>query len=92
MSELTKNTKTAPTLGVWIKSALSFGTNRKLIVAQEPDQFVAILDFGDIPSPFCEAENFRCGAVGKTPADALAALDNALMEGAANDMVKAGDV
>ena len=84
------------TLPTWINSALSFGTNRKLIVAQQLDQYFAILDFGDLSTAEVaavgKADNYRIGAVGKTPSEAIAALDNALMEDAADDMVKAGVV
>jgi hypothetical protein len=93
-SKLTSNTMT--TLPTWIDSALSFGTKRKLIVAQQLDQYFAILDFGDLSLEESAAvggvDNYRIGAVGKTPAEAIAALDHALMEDAAADMVKAGVV
>lgn len=78
-------------LPVWIKTALEFGTGRKFIVAQDKRAggFFAILDFADVPTP---DGNARIGATGKTPEAAIAALDHALMEDAAEDMVKAGAV
>lgn len=80
------------TLPIWIKAALDFGTGgRKLIIAQDERAggFFAILDFADVPTP---DGNHRIGGAGETPEAALAALDLALMEDAADDMVKAGAV
>jgi len=79
------------TLPTWIESALSFGQSRKFIVAQDArvGGFFAILNFEDVQ---VNGESFKVGATGKTPAEAIAALDHALMEDAADDMVKAGVV
>lgn len=78
-------------LPIWIRSALDFGTGRKLIIAQDARAggFFAILDFADVPTP---DGNARIGGTGKTPEEAIASLDHALMEDAADDMVKAGAV
>lgn len=95
---MSKNTKPdcgtdCETLPIWIESALSFGGKRKLIVAQDEKAggFLAILDFGDIEINF-DLDNYRVGAAGKNPMTAIAALDHALMEDAADDMVKSGAV
>lgn len=78
-------------LPTWIDSALSFGSGRKLIIAQDArvGGLFAILDFADVPAP---DGNFRIGGTGSTPEEAIAALDHALMEDAADDMVKSGAV
>ena len=87
----TPQTNIMTKLPTWIDSALSFGHSRKLIIAQDERAggFFAILNFEDC---YVNGESWKVGAVGKTPAEAIAALDHALMEDAADDMVKAGVV
>ena len=86
-----ENHRMTTPLPIWIQSALSFGTGRKLIIAQDARAggFFAILDFADVPTP---DGNARAGGTGKTPEEAIAALDHALMEDAADEMMKSGAV
>lgn len=73
------------TIEGWIKVALTAGPGRKLIVAQDERWgYMAILDFGVL--------DLRIGGNGRTPEEALAALEENLVEDAADEMMKAGVV
>ena len=79
------STKKDSTLRTWTQIALTAGPRRKLIVAQDDRWgYMAILDFG--------ASDERVGGRGETLELALEELEKALMEDAADEMMKSGAV